>query len=590
MGAPVPKVKKLTARNFRGISQQATLNLTSTQGKATSALILGDNGSGKSSLADAFEFCLRGKVSRRGNAGLKSRREARNFLSDKAPLVSIELEDGKSFFRGGHTRSGRPQGDRLTDFASGYSLCPTVLSRSDIEAFWKLGPSERMRFFFDYLRDNATHTGYIALEIERGELELESARTSLLEAQIALATAAKIPVSEIPNRGIIALERWKSTHFPVRATGSPRRRTRIPKRTQVALAELETQIKRTAKLKQHIASQRRQAGFQEQAAPVISADLPALLHGIASQVSEDFSQIAGLAHVEKIEIIGSKSGDDLDIKCVLSNGKSVDPVQVLSEGSLDLLALLIMLGVALECAKRGQSKFLVLDDVWQSVDTIHRNAILDFIFDKRFKNWQLVVTVHDRLWARLIEEKARKYNFPLKTVELSRWSADHGPILTDTSLSTVSQLSEMMTQSAPESLCAYTGRSLEELANRLSMTMRVSVPRAPGDRYTLEDLWPGVFKGINKSSLPAELKKTAKEVNEIYSLRNIYGAHYATWAESMSRTEVENFASLVIDLWNAVHCSVCGRPVSLVNIKNDKVIDWPCGHNAKEDDVSDASS
>ncbi|MGW4047473.1 ATP-binding protein [Streptomyces sp. NPDC004721] len=44
-----------------------------------STLILGDNGAGKSSITDALEFCLRGKVSRRGNAGMKSRREARNL-------------------------------------------------------------------------------------------------------------------------------------------------------------------------------------------------------------------------------------------------------------------------------------------------------------------------------------------------------------------------------------------------------------------------------------------------------------------------------------------------------------------------------
>ncbi|MEU2577239.1 hypothetical protein ACIP3B_33120 [Streptomyces anulatus] len=509
---------------------------------------------------------------------MKERREARNLLlPGKAPLVSVKLDNGKQFFRG----QDYPEaafGERLNDFAPGYALCPIVLSRSDIEVFWKLAPEERMRFFFDYLRDRASHAGYIALDIERNQQELRSVRADLLEAQIGLATAAKLPVSEIPTGSLIGFRRWRDRQSFRRPEGA-RRRVRTPKRIESALGKLEEQIKLTAKIRQHIASQKRQVGSGELAPPVLSVDIPELLRNITSQVSDDFSDISGLAHIERVEVSTSKQGDGLDIFCILPSGKKVDPVQVLSEGALDLLALLIMLGVALECAKRGQSRFMILDDVWQSVDSVHRNSILDFIFEKRFKDWQLVITVHDRLWARLVEEKARKRNFPIKTVELSRWSAEHGPVLTDTSLSTVAQLAEMLLKSAPESLCAYAGRSLEELANRLSMTMRVSVSRAPGDRYTLEDLWPGVLKGINKSSLPDELKETAKKVNEIYALRNIYGAHYSAWAESMSRVEVENFASLVVDLWGRVHCAVCGQSISLVYVKKERVIDWPCGHN-----------
>ncbi|MFJ7630139.1 AAA family ATPase [Streptomyces sp. NPDC097595] len=581
----VSKIKNLTLRNFRGISTRVDLSLTSSQGKPVSVLILGDNGSGKSSLADAFEFCLRGRISRRGNAGVKERREARNLLlPGKAPLVSVELDNGKKFFRGQKQFSGGQDnlesafGERLGDFAPGYALCPIVLSRSDIEVFWKLAPGERMRFFFDYLRDSASHAGYIALDIERNQQELRDVRADLLEAQIGLAVAAKIPVSGIRTRTLIGFQRWRNKEFP-RQPERERRRMRTQKRIQAALDELETQIKLTAKIRQHIASQKRQAGSGDLAPPVLSADIPELLRNITSQVSDDFSEISGLAHIKRVQVSTSKQGDGLDIFCILPSGRKVDPVQVLSEGALDLLALLIMLGVTLECAKRGQSRFVILDDVWQSVDAVHRNSILDFIFEKRFKDWQLVITVHDRLWARLVEEKARKRNFPIKTVEISSWSAEYGPVLTDTSLSTVSQLKEMLLKSAPESLCAYAGRSLEELANRLSMAMRVSVPRAPGDRYTLEDLWPGVFKGINKSALPEGLKEAARKVNEIYALRNIYGAHYSTWAESMSRMEVENFASFVIDLWERVHYATCGQSIAQVYVKRERAIDWPCGHN-----------
>ncbi|MFJ2810564.1 AAA family ATPase [Kitasatospora sp. NPDC087271] len=583
----------MTVRDFRGIAREVTLDLMSSDNKPGSALILGDNGTGKSSLADAFEFCLRGKVSRRGNAGAKTRREAQNLLTRKAPFVQVELEDSQQYIRGGpeHGAFGvRLGGD---DFAPGFSLCPTVLSRSDIEVFWKIDPAERMRFFFDYLRETVKHTGYAALEIERRKVELQGARTALLEAQIHISGLTGLPVASIPITSREEFAKWRNKKFP--AAGGVRNGTQGRKRypsggkrfispeVRAAILNLENRIEESLKAARHIASQKKLAGFQTDTPPVLSADLPRILQGIAEQVSTDFAAIARLDHIREIRIKPSEGGAGLEIDSILSSGHRVDPTQVLSESSLDLLALLVMLGVAAACSDRGQNRFLILDDVWQSVDAVHRNSILDYLFGQRFKKWQLLITVHDRLWARLIEEKARKNNFPLKILEVTRWSAESGPSLTRTKLATVEQLSELMANAAPEPLCAYSGRALEELADRLSMTMRVSVGRAPGDRYTLEDLWPGVFKAINKASVSSSLKDTAKEVNEIYALRNIYGAHYSTWAESMSRSEIGHFAMLVVAMWEKTHCTTCGAPLSLVNIKKERIVDFPCTHQQLED-------
>jgi DNA repair exonuclease SbcCD ATPase subunit len=82
-------IKTLHISCFRGIPTDVEISFTAASGSASSILLLGDNGAGKSSVADALEFCLRGKVSRRGNAGAKIRYESRNLLTGGNPSVQV---------------------------------------------------------------------------------------------------------------------------------------------------------------------------------------------------------------------------------------------------------------------------------------------------------------------------------------------------------------------------------------------------------------------------------------------------------------------------------------------------------------------
>src|SRR5260370_18083510 len=124
----------------------------------------------------------------------------------------------------------------------------------------------------------------------------------------------------------------------------------------------------------------------------------------ASRSRRTSPAIANIGHVQEVRLKPSENGYELDVACRLSTGNEVKPTQILSEAYLDLLALLILLGVTRACVARGQTRFLVLDDVWQSIDSIHRQAILQNVLSKRFHDCKLMVTVHDRLWARVIED------------------------------------------------------------------------------------------------------------------------------------------------------------------------------------------
>ena len=60
------KIKKLQIESFRGIPNQLSVNFTDRKGVPCSTLIYGDNGSGKSSIIDALEYNLQGRIERVG--------------------------------------------------------------------------------------------------------------------------------------------------------------------------------------------------------------------------------------------------------------------------------------------------------------------------------------------------------------------------------------------------------------------------------------------------------------------------------------------------------------------------------------------
>lgn len=286
-------------------------------------------------------------------------------------------------------------------------------------------------------------------------------------------------------------------------------------------------------------------------------------------MTQGFQEISTSNFVDRIELIHGKETDvALSLKVHLDNGKVCAPKEVFSEANLDLLALLIFLSVAQEAAERGQAKLLVLDDVFQSVDATIRFSVADYIF-KEFKDWQLIFTVHDRLWQAQLKDLCRRYNHPVSEKEIVRWSFDSGPVILNSRRDIDAPLLEGLDRGDICSICSQAGLLLEEICNRLSWILPISVTRRREDKYTLGDLWPGVHKTLRKT----ESKATADEVDKWMHLRNLVGAHYNEWARSLSNQEAANFGEAVIHLFWQVKCDKCFYWLASSSNKNDS---WSC--------------
>jgi energy-coupling factor transporter ATP-binding protein EcfA2 len=135
-------IRGVRIESFRGVPGILELDFGS-QDRPPAVVILGDNGSGKSSIVDALQFALQLQIQReRGKASLLL---ARCGLVRALPAVSVHLSDGsdverRTWYEDDELRvTPNPPGD--------FARTPLVLRRADILRFWDT-PAELRQLLF----------------------------------------------------------------------------------------------------------------------------------------------------------------------------------------------------------------------------------------------------------------------------------------------------------------------------------------------------------------------------------------------------------------------------------------------------------
>jgi hypothetical protein len=288
--------------------------------------------------------------------------------------------------------------------------------------------------------------------------------------------------------------------------------------------------------------------YREQAALLAEA-----LRGIGDDLSHAFARIARAPYVDRIDVAFGRSGPvALDLIVRLKDGSHCFPHQLFSEGYRDLIAVLFFVVVAKRAVELGQAKVLILDDVFQSVDATVRKGVVQYLLED-LKDWQLVITIHDRLWFEQLRTLFRDKGHVFVEHELRSWTFDEGPVTkvpVDHPSVAVRALLDVGDVGA---ICGAAGRVLEQASDQLSVRLGTSVTRRWEDKYTLGDLWPGIRKAL-KNSVVGD---ATSEVSSHVELRNLAGAHYNEWATSLSLDEAVQFAKAVLAFIERVWCSDC---------------------------------
>lgn len=558
------RVARFSCEAFRGSPAELALDFTK-QGAALSTLIFGDNGSGKSTIVDAIEFGLQGRVGRSTSYDSPLGPSLRSFArgADTAPRVRVELSDGSVIERSLERRpDGRwyQAGDSVRP---GFRIAPVTLKRQDILRFLDTDGLSRGQIFFDYFPTSAEQMAVrpeeMSQRLDEESYELRIRRKALAER---LARVLELDQPPLSREDLTAALKAKVTNGKspgVFDWTQADEGTALPAQQLIAVMGRLSAIKKEKERGLQVLNPKQ----HERQAEILARELAPL----GEELTNAFKAVTRIDYVDRIEVLFGKSGPiALDVLVHLTNGTSCFPQQLFSEGYRDLVALLFFTSVAKRAAGQGQAKVLILDDVFQSVDAGVRAGVMTYLLES-FADWQIILTIHDRLWLENVRALFRSRSHAFAEMHLRTWRYETGPQLAGLSGEFPGdRVKRAIGNDDPVTICGIAGRSLEELCDNLSWRLHTSVERKAEDKYTLGDLWPGVRKALRKTVADGP----ADQINDSMYLRNIAGAHYNDWASVLSLAEATEFAEAVVQLIDRTFCPNCGSWIVLAKSPGTK--------------------
>lgn len=545
------KLTRIRAAGFRGSPAAIEVDLTK-GGKPVCVLLWGDNGTGKSTVVDSIEFATQGRVDRSADFNSSLRPSVQNIAASSAE-AAVDFSDGTTACRtlernkaGRYVASAGP-------VRPGFRIAPIAIRRADVLRFLDTQTLARGTVFFDYFPDPRGGIGYRPDEelrmLEEERFALRVARVDLARRLARRYSRSKYNlehsdqfekfVDEVvlaDTAGLSVDDRWAAVDEDARADIGELRR--VHRRSKA----VKTKLGRGIEMLNPVANQAQ----LDRIRPV--------LESIGADLTNSFLSIARSTYVKNIRTLVGQSGPvSLDIVVELEGGQSAFPQQIFSEGNKDLIAFLFFLAVAKRAAESGQARVLVLDDVLQSVDATIRLDAMSHVLDE-FKDWQLIVTGHDRGWHSQLRSLFNAKGLTFVDRVIGRWDFARGPLIHESAWNTVATLRDALDRGDDQAIAGAGGVLLEQICNELSWRLGTSVKRKKDDRYTLAELWDGLYSVLRKT---AGAQPVVTELHRLIPLRNLVGAHYNFDAGSISSSDVRRLGDATLELFDLVFCETC---------------------------------
>lgn len=555
------KINRIMLNHFRGIPNELSLSFCLNE-KPESVIIFGDNGSGKSSIVDAIEFVTLGEIqgARAGNNT--------GWIYNSVSLEKLDTANVEVFFDNGEDNRASfkrdiEQGNAviIRSVVESFRYAPFILRRMDILDFWSEQSIRKLMLFSKYVRNDISTD--VPLDKEKEDI-ISQKRRGLKEKKRELIKSIceyyNLDPKEMSGKAkgdFFAFIRLLNRGKNLKQLNANHPQYDNLKELNRLYDEITFVNKEQSSLSKKIANfettNKNQETWREK--------LKKILIEISPSVTEAFIKISRTADfVKEIKIfVANQTEVSLDFKVELNNGEKATPFMLFSEANRDLLALLIYLEYTYHAQNMGQAKVLVLDDIFQSVDSTIRFRVMQYIVS-RFSDWQLIITTHDRLWKEQLIQLFRNHNKSLIQYEIMNWSFRDGPRIVGSRNNYDERLVELLKDGSTADICAGAGYLLEYICEKLSCILSTSIKRRQGDRYTIGDLWPGVYKELKR----AAYREKFDELNDLVYLRNMVGSHYNEWSLSLSRAEANDFAEAVLDVYYLVCCKKCGAWIKSV--------------------------
>jgi energy-coupling factor transporter ATP-binding protein EcfA2 len=553
------KITNLTVESFRGIKLSRTIDFTK-DGKPCCVLVVGDNGSGKSSIVDAIEFVIQKRIQNTESLAVKSKVEVINQFSEKTPLIKILLSDNTEYENSvliDDEGKRRAKSDGIKYF----NRAPFILRRNNILQFWTTPEVKRQVLFFNYNLDDGTKKNSLDDPFLEKTKELESERLEqkrIRREAVAYLKKQKDMPDDIPLNNSQFLPWVRKNLFYGVAFNQVRNPYKYGKRIVFAedlIKNVESIIACNNKIKKidDEIGKYKPEGATKTGVLIRTNNI---FEELSQAITDTFLKLSTLSNeITKIDLQISKESDaSLNFDMTLKNENHVRPEQILSEANLDMLAFVIFLELTKKAVELGQPPVLILDDVFQSIDSGVRLKLINHIV-RDLRDWQIIITVHDRLWKEQLTNLFSINNILLNTYEITAWNSKDGITISSEAMSLDMTLLNNIKNGSIIEIISNASILLEKICSKLSIILPISVKRRENDKYTLGDLFPGIYKELKKTTVSEIVSK----MQEMLYLRNMLGGHYNEWSLSLTRNEAVEYAECILSFYNSVFCKKCVR-------------------------------
>ena len=569
-------ITNIIIKGFRGISKKLEINLEEEKKKKpTSIIIFGDNGTGKSSIIDAIEICLVGKINNRRFQYLETRSNSYINFNQKESEIIIELNDGSI-----HHQIIKKEENNTMVLSSLphklFSLAPFILRRSDILRFWNTPMYRRQITIYKFLNnisEKEAKIEEIELECFKFDNALKEIQKENLDLILNFKSICKVDDETLKKKHhSSSFLRFIEKHYDFEK--KMLKEKSIFKNVEGIERKIEILSNKLIENQKKIDSLRKKSKkifYIWKGKRLAKDELVEELNQIGKYVTKTFFKIFKIYDfISEIKFIfGKKTERSLQILVSTKDGIMFNPTDFFSEGMLDLISFLIFLSLIKKSSERGLPKVLIIDDALNSIDSSFQVLLMDFIL-KEFSDWQLIFVVHNQLWFEQLSHLCNINKHKFKHLELTDWSYDDGPsYITDIDSSLRSSLKDCLLSGNNANICSLSGLLLEKSCHELSLILPISLIRKHRDKYTLGDLWPGIYKKLKNSNL----ENIVNDVNIWIVTRNLIGAHYNKWALSLSKNEAKEFGESILALYESIKCDNCFRFIEIDTFANNK---WRC--------------
>lgn len=586
------KIKTVEFEAFRGFPGNCRIDLD-----GQSLIIYGENGSGKSSIVDAIEFNLQGRIDKSIVINHSLRPLATNLSSKNPGSACTKITmDGKT-----NIRSIKADNEKYEAEPSGmhpnFSYTPFVLRRGDITLYNATPENQKLILLLNYVYSKKSKllldNDPLMLELYASIEQYDSEISNIINQ---LQYYSGIEQSDLEAHAFDINDYLDSIYY-VRGRKNGKKDTRemIDACTFDFLHELGTRLIDLLKLRANSIEK------VDEYSTVTTSKLKPLekyYQPVGDYLTDSFKKITNADYIKKITLAHEASNASLRIDVALQNDRVVSASEIFSEANNDLMVLLLYLAMirvgvgedkekifkqqkeclteklsnespekkkslrAFSTIRRGlaQSKLLILDDVLQSVDGTIRNKFICYVLEE-FNDWQIIVTCHDRLWLSQLSTTFTNYNHPFKECYLQNWIFTAGPSITIKGLKGVDEsLQHALDTNDVNVIAPVAGRLLEKICQKLSVSLSCEIRRKEDDKYTIGDLWNSISKKMRDYQ---SLKDLICSINQYKEMRNLKCCHYNEWAESYTDSEVIEFAHLIQKLYERVYCKNCNSWLSI---------------------------